>query len=480
VRWIGTLAGYWNGRSLASQFLFAGGLVSLVAMGLVGAVVTSVVEDSITRNSAAATALYVDSVIAPILPDMRRSEMLDDTVTHALDETLGQGALGKRLFSFRLWRRDGTILYANDKSVMGSRFQPNSNLQTAFAGRLVAEFNRIDDLESVREQQSGQPLLEVYVPVLQPWSGEVVAVSEFYEIATEFERSLNRARLWGWAAVAAAMLGLFLALSAIVFRGSRTIAVQRRALVKQVSDLSVLLEQNRLLNARVQRASERAVTLNESYLRRIGADLHDGPAQLVALASMKLAGMSRAISASLVGSAGQLAAIRASLDDALADIRAICGGLVLPQIEASDTREVVARAARAHEQRTGTTVDLALSDEPGELAPSGKICVYRFVQEALSNAYRHAGGAGQSVHHAIENGRVVVEVSDGGPGFDPTTIRGEALGLAGLRERIESLGGTFTVETSDGGTTLRMVLDQEETSDNSNPAGGDRRSPAVS
>jgi signal transduction histidine kinase len=480
VRWIGKLAGFWNSLSLAGQFLLAGGTVSLVAMALVGAVVTSVIEDSVTRNSAAATALYVDSVIAPILPDMRRSEVLDDTITHALDETLGQGALGKRLFSFRLWRRDGTVLYANDKSLVGLRFPPNPNLRSAFAGKLAAEFNRIDELESTRERESGQPLLEVYAPVLQPWSGEVVAVSEFYEIATDFERSLYRARLWGWAAVIAAMLGLFLALSAIVFRGSTTIAVQRRALVKQVRDLSALLEQNRLLNQRVQRASERTVTLNESYLRRIGADLHDGPAQLVALASMKLAGMSRAVSAALVGSAGQLAAIRASLDDALAEIRAICSGLVLPQIEASATREVVARAARAHEQRTGTTVNLSLSDEPGELAPSGKICAYRFVQEALSNAYRHAGGAGQSVRCAIEDGRVVIEVCDRGGGFDPAAVRSEALGLAGLRERVESLGGTFAVETSEGGTTLRMVLDQEEASDSSNPAGGDRRSPAVS
>ena len=75
-------------------------------------------------------------------------------------------------------------------------------------------------------------------------------------------------------------------------------------------------------------------------------------------------------------------------------------------------------------------MELSLSDEPDTLALSGKICVYRFVQEALSNAYRHAGGAGQSVRLRVEGRRVVVEVSDAGPGFDPESIRGEALGLA--------------------------------------------------
>jgi signal transduction histidine kinase len=463
VRWSRKLVSYWNSQSLAAQFLLTGGLVSLIAMALVGIVVTRVIEESVTRNSAATTALYVDSVIAPLLPDMRKNEVLSDPVTHALDETLGQGALGRRLMSFRLWRRDGTILYANDKSLVGKRFEPNPNLKTAFAGKMVSKFNQVDDVESKAERESGQVLMEIYNPVLQPWSGEVVAVSEFYEIATDFERGLFWARVWSWLAVAAATTGFFLVLSAIVFRGSRTIARQSRALSDRVRELSELLAQNRLLHARVKRASQRAVALNESYLRRIGADLHDGPAQLVALASMKMDG-----SALLTSSASpesrerEIGAIKSSLDEALDEIRSICRGLILPHIETQRTREVITRAARSHEQRTGATVELSLSDQPCELSPSGKICAYRFVQEALSNAYRHAGGAGQAVRYACETGRAVVEVSDSGPGFDPTLTGPEALGLAGLRERVESLGGIFTIETSEKGTTLRMVLDLEE------------------
>ncbi|TIT28760.1 MAG: sensor histidine kinase, partial [Mesorhizobium sp.] len=81
----------WNALSLATQFLLAGGLFSLSAMIVVGISVTSQIEAAVTRNSASATALYVDSVIAPLLPDMRRSEVLEESVAHALDETLGQG-----------------------------------------------------------------------------------------------------------------------------------------------------------------------------------------------------------------------------------------------------------------------------------------------------------------------------------------------------------------------------------------------------
>ncbi len=80
--------------SLAQRFLLVGGLVSLVATVIVGAFVTSPIEDAVARNSGAATALYVDSVIAPLLPDLQGSADLSDSVKQALDETLGQGALG--------------------------------------------------------------------------------------------------------------------------------------------------------------------------------------------------------------------------------------------------------------------------------------------------------------------------------------------------------------------------------------------------
>ncbi|WP_028745091.1 sensor histidine kinase [Rhizobium mesoamericanum] len=455
----------WNSQSLAKQFLLTGGVVSLMAMALVGAFVSSLIEDAVTRNSAAATALYVDSVIAPLLPDMLSGQELDDTVSRALDETLGQGALGNRLLSFRLWRADGTVLYSNDKAVQGKRFELSDDLRTAFSGKMVAQFNRADDAEDQIERARGKPLLEIYNPVLQPWSGQVVAVSEFYEVANDFERSLNQARLHSWMAVAAFTLAFFVVLSAIVLRGSRTIEEQRRALKRRIDDLSALLLQNQTLRARVQRASQRATALNESHLRRIGADLHDGPAQLVAYASLRLDSdklVDPATPASL--REREIAAIKASLDEAMQEIRTICNGLVLPQIEAASLSEILERSVRAHEQRTGLRVDLSTGEAPEYLSPSAKICIYRFVQEGLNNGYRHGGGIKQRVVQRMEGDRISIDVSDGGSGFDPDQVGPTSLGLAGLRERIESLGGTFHLQSSEQGTIVSMSLNSEEIS----------------
>jgi signal transduction histidine kinase len=450
----------WGSQSLARNFLLLGSVVSIVVMGVVGAVVTDLIEDAVTRNSAAATALYVDSVIAPLLPDMQTTDVLDDTVTRALDETLGEGALGARLMSFRLWRGDGTILYSNDRDMIGKRFDVNDNLKIAFGGRLVAEFDKLDDPEDQKEKASGKPLLEIYNPILQPWSGKVVGVAEFYEIADGFERSLQQARIKSWLAVAGSILIFFLALSAIVLRGSSTIESQGSALKQRVLDLSALLQQNEALRARVQFASQRAVETNESFLRRLGADLHDGPAQLIALASLRIdSEVLTNTDTSAEKRETEIASIKSSLDHAMNEIRDICRGLILPQIERSSLSEVLDRVVLSHEQRTGTSVNLTNLANPPMLTHTAIICVYRFVQEALNNAFRHGGGIDQRVLASAKGQKLTIEVRDKGNGFHLDGLPTTGLGLAGLRQRVESLGGEFEIATSSEGTTVRMSID---------------------
>lgn len=452
----------WNGLSLALQFGLAGAAVVVCAMLVIGFWVTRVIEAGVKDNAAIATALYVDSVIAPILPELRGSKPLDPGVMRALDETLSQGALGQRLKSFKIWRRDGSIIYALDASLIGRSFPVTEALAEAWQGKVVAELDELADEESARERESGLPLLEIYSPIREPWSGEVVAVSEFYEVAGDITRRIAAARTESWllvGAVTAAVLGL---LSAIVLNGSRTIDSQRLALTQRVGELSELSAQNSALRRRVQGASQRAAAINERYLRRIGADLHDGPAQLVAYASLRLG--SEAITGWFSGSPerqAEIALIRSRLDEAIGEIRDICTGLVLPHIEKTDLAGLVELAAGAHEQRTGSRVRRPAATLDAHLSTPEKIVIFRFVQEALNNAFRHAGGEDQAVEVGTRNGRLVVDVSDGGPGFDPAA-RSDGLGLAGMKERIESIGGQFDLATSPAGTRVSISLAMEE------------------
>ncbi|TPI37443.1 sensor histidine kinase [Mesorhizobium sp. B3-1-6] len=461
-RYFRRLARIWSGLSLAWQFVIAGGIGLLAVMLVVGLWVTSQIREGVMHNSATTTALYVDSVIAPLLPDLRKSRELDDSVKRALDETLGQGALGKRLVSFKLWRRDGMVLYSDDSALIGRTFPPNANLKSAFAGNVVAEYNNLsDDPESGDEKAVNAPLFEIYNPVREPWSGEVVAVSEFYEVADDFQETLNSALRWTWLVVAAATAAALALLSGIVFRGSRTIVTQQAALEAKVAELQAALAQNSSLRQRVQRASRRATAINERYLRRIGADLHDGPAQLVALAALRMDSpvLVDPTTSSTLREA-EIAGIHKTLGEAMREIRGICNGLVLPQIETQAIADILRLAVAEHERRTSTKVLLTLPERLPELGTSEKISIYRFVQEGLNNAYRHGKGKGQQVRATTKGGKLLVEVLDTGPGFDPA--RSEGLGLAGLRERIESIGGQFETLTGPGGTRLVITLSVEE------------------
>lgn len=452
----------WGARSLVQRFLVLGGLVSLIAVVVIGSVVMMLIQNAVTRNAAATTALYVDSVIAPLLPDMQQARELDDAARRALDETLGQGALGTQLAAMRLWARDGTILYSDETAVIGRRLPANPDLEAAFDGDLVANYHRSGTLGESSSGE-GMPMLEIYNPLRQPWSGEVVAVIEFHEHAEALRASLRRALLISWVSVAGTIAAIFAALFATVQRASRTIDQQAQDLNRRVGELTELLERNDALHHRVRSATQRATARDERFLRRLGSDLHDGPAQLIALASLRLdSDLLLAPGTPPAERKRELETIRASLGEALQEIRSICQGLVLPQIESATLPELVEHAIDMHERRTGSTVARNIATADPALPLSGRICVYRFLQEALTNGYRHCRGAAQTVAVTTSGTSLSVTVSDDGPGFDPANVGRQSLGISGLRDRVESLGGQFGLATGKGGTVLSMDLDLRE------------------
>jgi signal transduction histidine kinase len=440
----------WSALTLARRFALAGGAVLVAGMLAIGFWVTRQIEEGVTRNTAVATALYVDSVIAPLLLDLKQNAVLSPGAKRALDETLTQGALGRRLSVFKIWAQGGLIAYSNEPGLTGRRFPLTESLREAWGGSVATEFNDLSDEENAAERSAGVPLLEIYSPIREPWSGKVVAVAEFYEIASDLQDALQTVRLRSWAVVAFVTLCMMGLLSGIVMHGSDIIVAQRQALEERVAELSGLLARNEALRARVLEASRRVAALNERYLRRISADLHDGPAQLLGLALLRLGRSDTP--------AGETEAIRGHLEEAMRDIRNICRGLALPQVERLDLAQLLRSVVAAHEQRTGVSVRLGLPSRSPALSLSEKICVYRFAQEGLNNGFHHAGGLGQSVSAQASDSGLQVAVADEGPGFGEHSSDGEGLGLAGLRERIESLGGSFRIETSASGTRLEMAL----------------------
>jgi len=454
-------------QPLVLQFLMAGAAVMLAAMLVIGTWITARIEQSVVDNTASAAALYLGSFVAPISQELAANETLSEPATRALQESFAASGMGRRIVSFRIWKPGSRIIYATDLALVGQRFDPTEELRAAWSGRVSGSFATAAERAALPGAPPDTPLLHVHAPLREVWSGRIIAVAEFYEVATELRHDLANARLMSWLLVAGVFFLSGLLLLGIVRAGGRTIARQEGMLREQIAESREIAAQNSDLRRRAIGASARATAQAERSLRRVSADLHDGPAQYVALAAMRLDSM---VPATPAGQS-EATTIRGALQTALAEIRTISRGLSLPDLDRLSVDDIVARAIDSHRRRTDARLDLRYDGPPDPaLDASARICLYRFLQEGLSNAARHAPGARVAVEVSAKPEAVTTRVRDDGPGFDPSalTLRADGgEGLAGLRDRAESIGGELDIRARPGGGTtlvLRLPLGKGETS----------------
>ena len=113
--------------------------------------------------------------------------------------------------------------------------------------------------------------------------------------------------------------------------------------------------------------------------------------------------------------------------------------------------------------RAGIQLDLRIDEPLGDYPPAVQQCVYRVAQEALANVAAHSGA--RLVTLSLEGAphRLSLEICDNGRGFDPAALTDDQFGLRGMRERVEMIGGRFTVDATPGqGTTIRLVYGQAQ------------------
>jgi signal transduction histidine kinase len=251
----------------------------------------------------------------------------------------------------------------------------------------------------------------------------------------------------------------------VVKRGSDTIESQEAALERQVAELTGLLAQNAELSERVHQAAERTTTLNERSMRRVSSDLHDGPGQLLSLALLRLDALQTRSERGDRPSPAEIAEVEEMLREAMADMRAVAAGLRLPELAPLTAEEVASRATQDHQRRSGTTVRLTTESVPAPAPLPVKIALFRALQEALSNATRHGGSEAIDVRLSGTpragpgaSPGLALDVRDSGAGFDTSDLaRSGGLGLAGIREQAEILGGTFDLRSAPGrGTEVRV------------------------
>jgi hypothetical protein len=432
-------------------------LVSTVGVSLW---VGQLIEAGIVSRTGAVTALYVDSVIGPHLQSMQGHTQPSGADTASINAVLGQTDLGRSVVSFKVWAPDGTVAWASNADLVGRKFAVDADLAASLAGEVTADVSGLDAEENVLERQRWSRLLQVYVPVRADGTGTIIAAAEFYLLPDAVDAQVAEARTSAWLVILVAAAVGFLAVAVVARRWGRTIGRQDAQLRGQVVTLTALVDEVQQLHERLGDAARRTVEAGIEERRRISSDLHDGPIQGMALGLLRLDALqSRGHDDPRTADDRnvEVAAVRDVVADALGDARGIASGLQLPRLEGLTLSETLTAAVEEHRRRSGRAV--ALDDElEGDAPLVVKIAVFRTLQEALSNATRHGRGEAMAVRGWVDDGRVHVEVSDRGPGFE-ATVPGRGLGLDGMRDRAALLGGSVAVESEIGrGTVVRLAL----------------------
>lgn len=444
--------------SLARQFLLVGAVVLALSGATIGAWIDHQIEAREVNHAAEGAALYVESILAAPLKELVEQGSLSPGTSGLLDSIFVAGPLARKVVRFKLWTADGRIQYSSHPEQTNLQFPLHDHQAYAFSGQLHASITELDGPDNAAERARWHRLIEIYVPLRLRGNDTVSAVAEFYESMEDVEVDIRADQRQSWLAIVFATLLLFLGLYALVHRASQTITGQQSDLNTQLADLRGLLADNRAMNARLQQAGALTTSMTELSLRRIAADLHDGPTQDLALALLTVD--ERWGEATHAPKPAEVTRLRECLQRAMVMLRNIAGGLVVPGMAQLSLADVVRRAVSDASRKAGCSIGIEVDDGLGEAPEAVKITAYRVVQEALTNCLRHAPGHCPCVAARLEGGHVVLQVTDQGPGFDTRNPPESGhLGLAFLRERVQLLAGTIEVQSSPGhGTVIRARL----------------------
>jgi len=203
--------------------------------------------------------------------------------------------------------------------------------------------------------------------------------------------------------------------------------------------------------------SQQLVATQEEERKKLSRELHDHVAQLLTALRMELGRIDRQRGGSDAGVRVGLAECRQLVDQLVRVVRDLALGLRPSMLDDLGLQPALEWLVRDVSRRSSIDVDLVVSAPLDDLEDRYRTCIYRVVQEALTNCVRHSGAQHVRVSIASMPGRLEVTVTDDGVGFDPVQ-QSAGLGLRGMKERVKELQGTVTVGTGPDGTTVRLSL----------------------
>jgi signal transduction histidine kinase len=218
--------------------------------------------------------------------------------------------------------------------------------------------------------------------------------------------------------------------------------------------LRILERRSEEAERQMRALSQQLVNAQEEERKNLSRELHDHVAQVLTGLRMELGRIERTSNAVGPG----VVECKALVDDMFRTVRNLALGLRPSMLDDFGLQAALEWHTRDFMARYSIDVDLQMDGDFDALPDRHRTCVYRVVQEAMTNCVRHAEAKNIRIHVRADSGQLRVSVSDDGVGLDPGH-RGKGLGLRGIDERVRELQGTMTISpAANRGTTLVVRL----------------------
>jgi signal transduction histidine kinase len=233
------------------------------------------------------------------------------------------------------------------------------------------------------------------------------------------------------------------------------VVIRLRILEKRSEDQKSKAQQ---AEGHMRELSQQLVAAQEEERKKLSRELHDHIGQMLTALRMELGRIDRVRSGGDTRLATAVGECRQLVDDMVHIVRDLALGLRPTMLDDFGLQPALEWLARDFTRRSRVPVQLQISSGLDALGDQHRTCIYRVVQEALTNCVRHARATSIHVSVRARDDAISVSVSDDGIGLDPAR-RAAGFGLRGIEERVRELGGTISISSAAGqGATLAIEL----------------------
>jgi PAS domain S-box-containing protein len=222
-----------------------------------------------------------------------------------------------------------------------------------------------------------------------------------------------------------------------------------------------VIDERKKAEAALRELTHRLLHAEDEERRRIAKELHDSTAQDLVAVLLNLGTLQDSLPGLLPAPAQIIDDSIALLESSAHDIRTLSYALHPPRLDEVGLPAGLVEYAAGLGKRAGVRIDVEAAPDFGRLPEDQERSLFRVAQESLGNVVRHSASETATVRLARHGASIVLEIEDQGCGLpaDLATRPGaHGVGITGMRERLQHLGGQLELVSGESGTTVRAVL----------------------